>query len=101
MSSIMALPSALPAAQCIPSNDLLSGPLGGVIDKLSGAFGGLVMPLAIMMVLLLAVIFLVTVLTKSASRFLKAGGVVVGAVLGLPLLILIVASLFALFNNAC
>jgi hypothetical protein len=101
MSDLMALPSVLPMAQCIPTNDLLYGPLGPIITKLAGGFGGLILPTAVMVLLLGAVGFVVTVLTKKASMFLRAIGVVVGVILGLPLLILIVSAVYTLLNNAC
>ena len=102
MSDFMAVPSViLPMAQCIPSNNLLYGPLDGIITQLAGGFGGLFVPLVIMVLLLAGVLFVATILTKKASAFLKAMGAVIGAGLGLPLVILIFAAVYTLLNNAC
>ena len=101
MSHLIALPSVLPAAACVPTNDLLYGQLGPIIEKLAGGFGGLVLPIAIMVLLLAAVAAVATILTNKAAVFFKAMGVLVGVILGLPLVILIVAAIYTLLNNAC
>ena len=101
MSHIASLPSALPAATCVPTNDLLYGPLGPIIKQLAGGVGGLLLPTIVMMLLLAAVLIVATILTKKSSIFMKAVGTLVGVALGVPLLILIVAAIYTLINNAC
>jgi hypothetical protein len=101
MSHLAVLPSALPAAQCIPSNDLVLGPLRGVFTQLSGAVNAVILPLGLLMLLVLVVMFIVTVLNKGSSRFIKAAGTVVGAILLVPLAVLLIAALQTLFMNAC
>ena len=101
MTHLAALPSVLPMADCIPTNDLLYGPLGPVITKLTGAFGGLFLPTAIMMIVLLGILILAFVLSKRGSQFMKAVAGVIAVVLGLPLVILIIASMYTMLNSTC
>ena len=101
MSYLAALPSTWSMKQCIPTNNLLYGPLGPVITQLTGAFGGLFLPVAIMVIILLGILILAFVLSKKGSQFMKAVAGVVAVVLGLPLVILIIASIYTMLNNAC
>ena len=98
---VTALPQAMPMAKCVPTNNVLVGPLNSVIDKITGAFGGLIAPLGFMMILLVAALVVVTILTKRAQGLMKAIGMVVGVLLGLPLVVLVVSALYTLLNNAC
>ncbi len=101
MSHLAALPSVLPTAQCVPTNDLLYGPLGPIISKLAGGVGGLILPTVVMMLMLTAVLIVATILTKKSAVFMKAVGALVGVALGVPLLILIVAAIYTMINSAC
>jgi hypothetical protein len=101
MSHLTALPSLMPAATCVPTNNLLSGPLGTVLDKMSGGVGGLLLPIGGMILLVAAIAFIATVLSNKASKFLAAIVRVVAVILGVPLVILIVSAIYVMLNNAC
>ncbi len=101
MYRLTELPALVPMDVCIPTNDLLLSPLGPVINTMTGAFGGVLLPLAILAFVILFVVFIVTILSKKASNFLKGMAVIAGAVILAPLAILIVTALYSIMNNAC
>lgn len=93
--------AAMPMAQCIPTNSLLSGSLDPLFDKLTGAAGGLFVPLFIMVLVFAVVALIVLALTRKASEVMKGIGMLVAIFIGAPLLILIAMTVFKIVNGAC
>jgi hypothetical protein len=83
-------------AACIKTNDLLSGPLSGVIGLFTGAFGGLLQGLAILMAVVFAVAAVVTIRTDKAAGFLKG---IAWALLIPIVLVLALVIYYAVFNG--
>ena len=78
------------AADCIPTNTLLSQPLGPVIALLTGAFGGLLQVLAIGVAVVLAVVAIVTIMTNKAPKFLK----LIALVLLIPIVLILAIAVY-------
>lgn len=85
----------VPAA-CIPTNTLLSGPLNPAIGLFTGAFGGLLQGLSILVTVVLVLVTIVTIFRKDASKFMKLALIVVTLP---PVTILIIAIQSAVFNG--
>jgi hypothetical protein len=102
MSGLTQLSSAaMPMAQCVPTNDMLAGPMGGLIKTMTGAAGGLLIPMFILVVVIGGVVLLALALTKNASNVMKGLGLAAAAVIAVPLFILLVTSVQAIANGAC
>jgi hypothetical protein len=92
----------LPSVTCVPTNDLLTGPFSGPLNSLTGALGGLMQLLVILVIVLAVVLIIATALFRNSSaRYMQAIALVVGAFVGLPLLISIVVVIRGMFNNMC
>lgn len=101
MDAVHAGATMVPTKECIPTNNTFSKALGPVIDKLAGSIGGLLFQLAIAAIVLCAVCYVATILSKKAQRFMQALVTVGAVLLGLPLALAIIAIIYKLVNNAC
>ena len=86
-------------AQCIPSNDILSEPLLPIINDVAGALGGLFLPLGILMIVVLGALVLVTVTSRTASKFMKAIITIVASIFGVLILMALVVGAWTTMNN--
>lgn len=93
------IPSMVPTA-CLPTNTLLSGPLDGVIGLFTGAFGGLLQSISILMTVGLVFLALVLIFRKDASKFLKLAGLAIILPIVAILAIAIQHAVFTGVNNA-
>lgn len=98
LDSVSAIPIKM--AACVASNDTLLGPLGPVIERFTGAFGGLLFPAAIFMIVLYGVILIFTI-KRDSSGTIRAIVAIAGVVVALPLLILVLGSIFTYMNDLC
>jgi hypothetical protein len=88
-------------AVCVQTNNLLLTPLGPVINLFSGAFGGVLQPLAIAVLVILGVIALALILTKHAAKFLRLIGIVLAVPVAVVLAILLFNAIYTAFNHLC
>jgi hypothetical protein len=91
----------VPAAACIPSNNLFIGPLSGPLNSITGGFGGVLKPFVLLVVAIAAVAAVVSVLTNKAERWMKAIGYVLAIALGIPLVLALFSGVYNLVSNAC
>jgi len=89
------------AAACIPSNNLLSGPLKSPFDTLIGAMGGLI-PILVLGGLVVVMIFaIITIRTDKASQHLKSAAMIAVVPLAVIIAILLFGVLYNALNNSC
>lgn len=93
------LPSMVPAA-CIPTNNLLSGPLNPVIGLFTGAFGNLLQGLSILMTVVLVFLAIALIFRKDASKFLRLAGLAIILPIVAILAIAVQNAIFVGVNNA-
>ena len=94
-------PAILPMAECIPVNGRLTSRIGPAIDSFSGAFGGLLAPLAILMTVILIAAAIAMAVTNDGHKWLKRMVLpIVGLIAG-ALLIFMGIVVFDLLNNLC
>ena len=91
----------MPAKECYPVNNLLSGPFAGPLTSLTGAVGGLLQTLGLLIIVFLALMAIVTVLTRKSEGFIRSIFLVVGILLGLPLVLAIYTVVQGVFRNLC
>lgn len=90
----------VPAAnQCLPSNNILTDALGGIFTLLTGAFGGLLLPLSVLMFVMLVIIGIVLI-KSDASGWLKAAVMALLVPIGAVLAMVIQHAAFAAVNSA-
>lgn len=94
-------PTMLPMAQCVPTNQLLIAPMAPVINNIVGAIGGVFFGLVVAVLVISAVLALVTILSKTASRHMKNMAMAAGIPIGLILLVITYNAIVVGTNNLC
>lgn len=89
------------AAECIPTNDTLIGPLRPIIDQITGAIGGLLFGVVILVLIGLILGAIVTVMSSKSSQLIKAIVLVVGIPLFGIVLVAAYTGLVTTLNNSC
>lgn len=83
------MPLLIPLESCVKPNSKLSGPMGGLMNDVSGAVVGLMPPLAIAITVIVAVLGIVTVLTPKGREYLgilpRPFAIAIGAVIMIAL----------------
>jgi hypothetical protein len=95
------LHTMVPAAQCVPTNQLLIAPMAPVINTIVGAMGGVFFGIVIGMLVLMGVLALVTILNKSSARYMKNMAMAAGIPIGLILLLIAYNAVVVGLNNVC
>ena len=89
-------------AQCIPSNDRLSGPLGPFMGQVVGAIGGLIPAFLVVLVILVIITGMWKISrNEDMSDSLKKLVGIVGIVLGGIAVLIVVSGVYVAFNNLC
>lgn len=92
----------LEARQCIPSNNMLSGALAPLLNRVSGALGGLIMPIVGVILVVAAVMALFSIFqSRSARAYIDIAKGVFIIVVGLIGSMLILYSVLPELNNVC
>lgn len=89
------------AAECIPTNTTLIGPLQPIIDEISGALGGVLFGVVILVLIILILGAIVTVMSSKSSQLIKAIVLVVGIPLVGIVLVAAYSGLVTALNNTC
>ncbi|HET8690121.1 MAG TPA: hypothetical protein VFL81_01675 [Candidatus Saccharimonadales bacterium] len=93
--------TVVPMAACVKQNKLLLGPLGPFLNKLEGGLGGLLVPLAAVMAVVMCLVAVVTIRSERSSDSLKAMVLAPAAVIILMALLAVYYGLVGAFNGAC
>lgn len=103
LPQITPTPVLLPMAACVPVNDDLtkSGGLGSVLNRLAGALGGTLEPLAILFTVLAAVAAIALSVTDKAAKWYKILLVPFSVLIGLAFLIFAATAIWKIFQNLC
>lgn len=86
---------------CVPYGDWAVKLLKPVTDLVGTGIGGLLLPLGIAMLLIAIILVLVYSLTDKSAKWIRAGATIIGTILAAPLLVMIVAAIYALINASC
>ena len=94
-------PMLVPMKACIPMNDKLTSAAGPLVDDATGALGGLLLPLAIIMTVVVILVALAKILSRDGREYFRLipwpGIILVGG----AVVILLVYAIFEMVNNAC
>lgn len=89
--------------QCIPMNDLFTGPLGDTFNLLIGGIGGVtikwVVTIALLVILIRTLINVIR--SRRANEDMSSIAVVIIVVVAIILAIIIVRTIFAALNGGC
>ena len=88
-------------AACIPSNTTFSGPLAPVMELIAGAFGGLLWPAAVMMIVILALLAVFQAHTDRAQGMLRAIVWIMIIVFGVMIVMMVVTGVYTNLNARC
>lgn len=89
------------AAECIPTNDTLIGPLEPIIAEITGAIGGVLFGVVIVILIALLLGAIVTVMSNKSSQLIKAIVLVVGIPLVGIVLVAAYTGLVTALNASC
>ena len=94
-------PAIVPMRACIPVNGNLANRIGPSLTNLGGAFGGILVPFAITMTVLLALIAIFMIASKDGDRWMKRMTLPFAVLLGVAVLIFLGIAVFRMLNNMC
>lgn len=88
-------------ADCIPKNNAFAGALAPVMQWIAGAFGGLLWPAAVMMIVIFAVVAVFMAKSDKAEGFIRAIGFIVMVVLGVMIALLVLTGVVGYIDSQC
>lgn len=91
---------SLRAAACIPETGLFNGPLDGVLTTIKNALGGLIWPIAGILIIGFTLLAIATVRSKSGATNMKVLLLIPVIVLGAIIVLIVFAALKGV-NNSC
>ncbi len=94
-------PLLVPMDACMPSNDRLLSAAGPMVREITGALGGLTIPIALGVTVLIGLLALFTVVSHRGREYVKLLPLPFVIVIGMILAIMFGTAIITIMNNSC